>query len=156
MSTKRPAQNWQIIMGDGSLVWLSIHLSTWAVGIWLSRKIWSSPVTNIAEGVVTFARMVLVTERLPLNQMRTWPVPRFATKTVFIVLTKTAWGILPTTEVLAKVVAFGFQDALGQNLGWLNDRTRVRYRLSMNSEKNHSTGSKKEDGNGRKADKTLA
>ena len=100
--------------------------------------------------------MVLVTERLPLDQMRTLPVSRFAAKTVFIVLTKTACGTVPTIELLARVVAFGFQDAFGQNLGWLNDRTRVRYWVSMKSENNHFLVLKEDDVNERKADKALA
>lgn len=40
-------------------------------------------------------------------------------------MTKIWKGPVPTVELVAKVIAFSFQDALGQNLYWLNETTNV-------------------------------
>ncbi len=41
-------------------------------------------------------------------------------------LTKTEWGAEPTIDWLAKVIALWFQDAVGQNFGWLKERAKKR------------------------------
>ncbi len=35
-------------------------------------------------------------------------------------------GNEPTVVASAKVIAFGFQVAVGQNVGWLNERAKMR------------------------------
>ena len=42
---------------------------------------------------------------------------------MLFVLTKTEKGWEPTVDWLAKVIALGFQDAVGQSFGWLKERT---------------------------------
>ena len=149
MSTKRPPQYAPTTIGGESLVWLSVHRSTWALlpGNWLSRKIWSSAVTKRQEGVDKLAIMVVVKVALPFSQTRMLPVSRWATKTVFFLLTKRPWGILPRVILSANVIAFGFHDALRHSFGWLNDRTKMKYWVSMRSEwcKRFSFRSKKQE-----------
>ncbi len=42
------------------------------------------------------------------------------------VLTKTDKGSEPTIDWLAKVIALRFQDAVGQNFGWLKERAKTK------------------------------
>jgi hypothetical protein len=35
-------------------------------------------------------------------------------------------GSEPTVVLSAKVIAFGFQVAVGQNVGWLNERAKMK------------------------------
>ena len=46
---------------------------------------------------------------------------RLVTYTVLFVLTNMDEGSNPTIDWLAKMIAFGFQDAVGQNFGWLKE-----------------------------------
>ncbi len=39
-------------------------------------------------------------------------------------LTKTERELEPTIDWLAKVIPLGFQDAVGQNFGWLKERAK--------------------------------
>ncbi len=41
------------------------------------------------------------------------------------VLTKTDEGFEPTIDWLAKVIPLRFQDAVGQNFGWLKERAKT-------------------------------
>jgi hypothetical protein len=81
---------------------------------------------NALQAPDRFARIVDVGVELPLAQMKICPLSRFGTIIVLFLLMKMARGDEPTIAEVAKVMPFGFQDALGQNLGWLKGKAKVQ------------------------------
>ncbi len=48
---------------------------------------------------------------------------------MLFLLTKTDKGLEPTIDWLAKVIALGFQDAVGQNFGWWNEKAKKKRKI---------------------------
>ena len=94
-----------------------VHRSARLFGELLSTKISSSLVTNTLYGLARLAGMINVGLELPLNQTMVWPVSRFSETSVLLVVMKMPRGDEPMMLLATKVVAFGFQEALGQNFG---------------------------------------
>ena len=123
---KSPEHCGETVKAEDSCVPFNAHLSTRADGQALSMNISSVAVMNTLQAPVRFARIFDVGVALPLAQMKIWPLSRFGMIIVLFLLMKMARGCEPTIAEVAKVVPFGFQDALGQNRGWLKGNAKVQ------------------------------
>ena len=123
---KSPEHCGEIVKAGDSCVPFNAHLSTRADGQALSMNISSAAVMNTLQAPERFARIFDVGTELPLAQIKIWPLSRFGMIIVLFLLMKMARGDEPTIAEVAKVVPFGFQDALGQNRGWLKGNAKVQ------------------------------